>query len=474
MVPQVTLDQLLVPSQGLPRRVGTAQGAGFQALLSQILGGSDDSGKPHEVPYLDKAKDLALAYGVPLELILAVIKVESDFNPRACSPKGAMGLMQLMPSTARALGVKDPFDPEENLEAGVRYLREMLDRFGDLPLALAAYNAGPGAVEAHRGIPPYPETQNYVEKVLGFLRQFRAMLSSGPPSQGGQALGSIPGNRPVLKGEDGLKVFPVPTQSTALSPEGIAVPGDGQDPRRMLTQVDPHVALGRRVGDHAGSPQPGGLRDPQGAIGAQAKVPSEGPPSAAIPRKVPLILPSQGLSADSDSQAPVGEFLARDRAPEPILERIAPSFPSLYRGEMSRRSPSPAAKAASTPPLVQELVKELVQRVRVMEGKGFARIEVHLRPEVFGGMRLEVVKAEDGISAQITTYSEALRRFLEANLSEVQRSLHAQGVRIASVQVNLGVLADGGGREREYRERESREGTKQGKGFDQYVLELMA
>ncbi len=103
------------------------------------------------------------------ELLEAVVQVESGYNPDALSNKGASGLMQLMPATAHALGVNDPFDPEQNLMGGAKYLRQQLDRFnGDEKKALAAYNAGPGAVTRYNGIPPYPETQKYVNKVLSF------------------------------------------------------------------------------------------------------------------------------------------------------------------------------------------------------------------------------------------------------------------------------------------------------------------
>jgi soluble lytic murein transglycosylase-like protein len=109
----------------------------------------------------------ALRHGLDPELVLAVIGVESGFQPAAVSPKGAQGLMQLMPGTARALGVTDSLDPAQNLDGGARYLKQMVaEQGGDLTKALAAYNAGPGAVKRHRGVPPYRETRHYVKRVL--------------------------------------------------------------------------------------------------------------------------------------------------------------------------------------------------------------------------------------------------------------------------------------------------------------------
>jgi len=105
-------------------------------------------------------------------LVKAVIAAESNFDAHAVSRKGAQGLMQLMPQTAAALGVDDPLHPLDNVRGGARYLREMLDRYGDLERALAAYNAGPEAVDRHGGVPPYRETRDYVRRVLSYYRRY--------------------------------------------------------------------------------------------------------------------------------------------------------------------------------------------------------------------------------------------------------------------------------------------------------------
>jgi len=125
-------------------------------------------------PLIQSASD---RYNVDSDLVRAVIKAESDFNAGARSRKGAMGLMQLMPDTARLHQVANAYDPSENVEAGVRHLRMLLDRYqGDLELSLAAYNAGSAAVEKHRGIPPFAETREYVSRVMRFYDAYRGGL----------------------------------------------------------------------------------------------------------------------------------------------------------------------------------------------------------------------------------------------------------------------------------------------------------
>lgn len=133
--------------------------AGLEEVVPQYAG-------DYQGEYLELAKEAARKHGVPEDLFLRLVQQESGWNAGAVSVKGATGLAQLMPDTAAMLGV-DIDSPEQNLEGGARYLRMMYDKFGTWKLALAAYNAGPGAVEEHEGIPPYAETESYVKAILG-------------------------------------------------------------------------------------------------------------------------------------------------------------------------------------------------------------------------------------------------------------------------------------------------------------------
>ena len=119
--------------------------------------------------YDDLITEASKKHGVSFSLLKALIKIESDFNPRAISSAGAKGLMQIMPENIRALNIKDPFDPLENIMGGARYLKQLIRRFdGKLPMALAAYNAGPNTVDRYKRIPPFEETENFVEKVMKY------------------------------------------------------------------------------------------------------------------------------------------------------------------------------------------------------------------------------------------------------------------------------------------------------------------
>jgi len=140
---------------------------------------SSNASRPRDVArysrYNALISEAARLYQLPESFIRAVMRVESDFNPSVVSRAGAMGLMQLMPRTARSMGVSDPFDARQNIHGGARYLRILANRFkGDLVLTVAAYNAGEGAVEKYKGIPPYKETQRYVRRVLKHYYAYRS------------------------------------------------------------------------------------------------------------------------------------------------------------------------------------------------------------------------------------------------------------------------------------------------------------
>jgi soluble lytic murein transglycosylase-like protein len=158
---------------------GTFNVALAQALMPQLAppdAAAPDAPAPVPPEQINQlVQQNADIWQVDPALIKSVIANESSFNANAQSPVGAQGLMQLMPETAASLGVKNPFDPAQNVAGGTRYLRSLLDRFkGDTRLAVAAYNAGPGAVEKYGDVPPYAETQSYVKNVLGSLDQYRS------------------------------------------------------------------------------------------------------------------------------------------------------------------------------------------------------------------------------------------------------------------------------------------------------------
>ena len=176
------------PAQGLSQTTSTKSRADIFERQSRLLDGRladqysrsarllppstrDDPAIPaftgrYNGPYLEIARAAARRHAIPEDLFLRLVQRESNWNPEAVSVKGAIGLAQLMPGTAELLRV-DPQDPVENLDGGARYLRMMYDRFGNWRLALAAYNAGPEAVERHGGIPPFAETTQYVAVILG-------------------------------------------------------------------------------------------------------------------------------------------------------------------------------------------------------------------------------------------------------------------------------------------------------------------
>lgn len=155
----------------------SAAAGGATASAGATTGTTSSAGNPSgssqqvdsATPYAELFNAAGAKYGVDPKLLAAVAKQESSYNPQAVSPAGARGLMQLMPATARSLGVSDPCDPAQAVDGAAKLLRDLLREFGRTDLALAAYNAGPGAVKRYDGIPPYRETQNYVKRIMADL-----------------------------------------------------------------------------------------------------------------------------------------------------------------------------------------------------------------------------------------------------------------------------------------------------------------
>ncbi|MFL5883934.1 MAG: lytic transglycosylase domain-containing protein [Thermoleophilaceae bacterium] len=174
-----------------PASTGATPGTSFDQQLQSATGqlgvaaspaGAQGSGA--NTPFAAQIDSAAQKYGVDPALLRGLIKQESGFNPNAGSSAGAQGLTQLMPATARSLGCTNPLDPAQSIDAGAKYLRQQLDTFGgDVRKALAAYNAGPGAVQRYGGVPPYGETQNYVQKVMAYADEYRRGGSSATAMQ---------------------------------------------------------------------------------------------------------------------------------------------------------------------------------------------------------------------------------------------------------------------------------------------------
>lgn len=138
----------------------------FKKQLTKKENTNNNFSYSKQVKFNDIIEKVSKKYNLSSELINSIIKTESNFNPNAVSEAGAVGLMQIMPKTAEHLGINDPLNPQENIEGGVKYLKEMLDRYKNIELALAAYNAGPSNVDKYNGIPPFKETEEYIKKVL--------------------------------------------------------------------------------------------------------------------------------------------------------------------------------------------------------------------------------------------------------------------------------------------------------------------
>jgi hypothetical protein len=227
---------------------------------STTLNTQPDNGRTsHITPSTHEIQQLivrtAQRYGVDPALALALAKAESNFDPDAISHKGAIGVMQLMPETAKSLGVANPYDPAENIDGGVRYLRQLIERFGgNIVLAVAAYNAGPNAVRRYGGVPPYPETQTFVRKVLAYWEAFRKELQQTAKSewQAGRSEGqnTISSTQSIGKGI-GNGISDKPFGSLRPAPKAnqiFSVEGGKEQTQASTSELGPELAPQRAVG----------------------------------------------------------------------------------------------------------------------------------------------------------------------------------------------------------------------------------
>ncbi len=204
----------------------------------------------------------AQRHGVDPALALAVAKAESNFDHQAVSPKGAMGVMQLMPQTAKGLGVTNPFDPRQNIDGGIRYLRQLIEQFGgNLTLAVAAYNAGPNAVRRYGGVPPYPETQTFVRRVLAYWQEFRQKLtettslssSEQPRQPSDEVVTSSLLEQPRQKLTDTMN-YPSPEQTPKVARRTVSASDQAALPFRPpipSTSLQPQGAVRSQSNNHA-------------------------------------------------------------------------------------------------------------------------------------------------------------------------------------------------------------------------------
>jgi len=445
----------------------TGKAGEFMSLLKESLLGDGGRG----IPYFDLVVGLSLRYGVHPALVLAVVKAESGFNPLALSPKGAMGLMQLMPETAQELGVREPFDPYQNLEAGIRYLKRLLERFGDPLLALAAYNCGPQRVILSGGIPPIPETVAFVRKVAAYFQEFLGLLQDAPeakrpPRETGPALQSpAPVNAPPA-GEEERDVN-----------KGMAEVLPAFRPERSPSK---HVALPLQVSRHLIS---GGRSGFEASFFNQR----EGP----LPKQTEVATPPEGSAGKEVLTAPFGHeginlsqrFVFEPKGPMRVLEtedKGGGSFDLLTQGMFKEgvftqavmggeRSLSPSEGGVR----FEALMEEVVERVKIEWERGAEKVEVEVKPLVLGGMKVEIKREAGGITAHITAYTEGTRRVLEAHLYEVQKAFEVHGLKVSSVTIGLGEMGEAsrryGQRERQRQQEERRPGLRKGDVFEVMV-----